>query len=185
MIQIGRVLAQIPWTHWVLISCVSIVVAMWCWNKKNDFAYGAVALALWVFSTLILLDTLVLRRIGIQIEQHPGFDPVAEYHRLFHGNRMHKLYLFLNLAAFVPFGFLMSEYLYAAKRCGRQRIIRYVTMAAFLFSFSVECMQWILKIGLFELTDMILHTLGALLGSIASLGIRYAFSAVVDGIDLL
>jgi len=177
MIHINRVLSQIPWFHWALISCVAVVIVMWCLNQKKDSTYGAVVQALWVVVALILLDTLVLRRIGVQIEQHPEFDPVAEYRRLFHGNRMHQLYLILNLAAFVPFGLLMSEYLYATKKCSRRWNIRYVTLVAFLFSFCVECIQWVLKIGLFELTDIILNTLGAFLGGVVSLGIRYASSA--------
>ena len=170
-----RVLSHIPWNHWALMSFVVIIVILWCWKRTNVSGSGTLALALWTFTTLILLDTLVLRRIGIQIEQHPELNLVAEYHRLFHGSRLHQMYLLLNIASFVPFGFFFSEYLHATKRRSKKRIIGNVTLVAFLFSLGVECLQWILRIGLFELADMILNTLGALLGSTVSLGIRYAF----------
>ncbi len=63
-----------------------------------------------------------------------------------------------NILAFVPFGALL--------RWAANRKIRwwYVLLQTFLFSFVIEVMQLITKVGVFDVDDLILNTLGGMLG---------------------
>ena len=118
-----------------------------------------------------MLGAMVLKRIGVQIEQHPEPDLVAEYHRLFHGDAEHRAYMLFNVLIFMPFGFTLSEFLRLVKRLGAKRILGFVALTAFLLSLTIESLQWILRVGLFELTDIVLNTLGAIVGSAIAIGL--------------
>lgn len=63
-----------------------------------------------------------------------------------------------NILAFAPFGFLLP--LLDKKYC---RFI-YVTFLCFLFSLSVETMQLLLKVGIFDVDDIMMNTAGGILG---------------------
>ena len=63
-----------------------------------------------------------------------------------------------NVVAFIPFGALI--------RWVVNRSVKwyFVTGCTFLFSFSVELLQLVAKVGSFDVDDLILNTLGGLLG---------------------
>ncbi len=69
--------------------------------------------------------------------------------------------LFGNILAFIPFGFcvpLMTKY----------RLGLFMTLfLIFSFSFVVETVQLVTKVGCFDVDDMILNTIGGLIGFIA------------------
>lgn len=75
-----------------------------------------------------------------------------------------------NLVLFVPFG-LLAPMLYK----GFKQLKR-VLFAAMLFSLSVECSQYLLKVGVFDVDDIILNTTGAGIGFAIYWCIRYCFS---------
>ncbi len=63
-----------------------------------------------------------------------------------------------NVAAFIPFGALLRWVV-------NRRVTWYYIMGnTFLFSLSVELLQLIAKVGVFDVDDLILNTLGGLLG---------------------
>ena len=133
---------------------------------------ASIALGFTVFFGLYMLGAMVLKRIGVQIEQHPEPNLVAEYHRLFHGDPEHWAFMFFNVLVFIPIGFALSVFLSGAKRIGAKQNLGCVALTAFLLSLSIESLQWILRVGLFELTDMLLNTLGAFLGAVLAIAIR-------------
>lgn len=161
----------LPWKHWVAMGLISLVVALIAARRNKYSVLGSIALGCTMMVSLFLLDALVLHRIGVQIEQHPEFNISAEYHRLFHGNAEHRVAMLLNVLIFIPFGLCLSAFLSAAKRCSAKRNIGLVALVAFLFSLCLESLQWILRVGLFELTDMVLNTAGAVIGAAIALGI--------------
>jgi glycopeptide antibiotics resistance protein len=62
-----------------------------------------------------------------------------------------------NLVVFIPFGLLLSVNL---KRINLWRKLTFV----FIFSLAVETLQFVLAIGVADITDVITNTLGGLLG---------------------
>ena len=68
------------------------------------------------------------------------------------------LRLFLgNIGWFVPFGFLMLMLL-------KNKSVLRVTVLGFLFSFVIEIFQFIFRKGVAELDDLILNTIGVIIG---------------------
>lgn len=65
-----------------------------------------------------------------------------------------------NIAAFVPFGFLLPMI------CRRGRKLFYCTMMTALFSLAVEVVQLFTRVGAFDVDDIFLNTIGGLLGFI-------------------
>ena len=63
-----------------------------------------------------------------------------------------------NLMVLFPFGFLIP--ILRLKKTGVVRIMVY----AFLFSFGIELLQLITKVGVFDVDDILLNVLGAILG---------------------
>ena len=45
-------------------------------------------------------------------------------------------------------------------------------MADFCFSLCMDCLQQVLYVGFFELTDLVMNTLGAFVGALISAGLR-------------
>lgn len=68
------------------------------------------------------------------------------------------LNLFGNVLAFMPGGFLLPA---ISRRC--RRFLGVVAVGAFL-SFLIECTQLIFRVGSFDVDDLILNTLGVMLG---------------------
>lgn len=171
-IYLRHAFRHLPWEFWLVIAVVAIAIALVLRKLKGYSAYASVALGLTVFFGFYMLGAMVLKRIGVQIEQHPEPNLLAEYHRLFHGDAEHRAFMLFNVLVFMPFGFTLSEFLSVAKHLSPKRILGFVAVTAFVLSLSIESLQWILRVGLFEFTDMVLNTLGAVVGSVLALGVR-------------
>ena len=65
-----------------------------------------------------------------------------------------------NMAAFMPFGFILPEVWDQLNRWYT------ITLMGFLFSLSIETAQLISKVGSFDVDDLLLNTIGALIGYI-------------------
>lgn len=76
-----------------------------------------------------------------------------------------------NVIAFMPFGFLVPV-MYREQRKGVSfrghyfRSFLFVTLLGFLFSFFIETVQLVTKVGCFDVDDLFLNTLGVVLGYI-------------------
>ena len=47
-----------------------------------------------------------------------------------------------------------------------------MTLAGFGPSLTIECLQLLLHVGFFELTDLVMNTVGAFVGALISAGVR-------------
>lgn len=66
--------------------------------------------------------------------------------------------VFGNIIAFMPMGFFLPAV--TGKRLGSMQIL----LLVFFFSLAVETVQLLTKLGCFDVDDLILNTLGGLLG---------------------
>ena len=67
---------------------------------------------------------------------------------------------------------IRGEWLASSNRTGSWRRVGLVTLAAFGLSLCIECLQLLLKVGFFELTDLVVNTLGAFVGAGGAFMIR-------------
>ena len=50
---------------------------------------------------------------------------------------------------------------------GKWRCVGRVALVTFGLSLCIECIQLVFRVGVFELTDLLLNTVGALIGGVA------------------
>ena len=97
-------------------------------------------------------------------EYRYNLEPFREIKRFWQYRDQLGMVSFLNLAGnvigFIPFGFILP--VLSRKRPGAVL----VTLAGFSFSLWVECMQLILKVGSFDVDDLLLNTIGVVIGCI-------------------
>ncbi len=71
--------------------------------------------------------------------------------------------LFGNILIFVPMGFFVSALLYSMRSVGK------ITLFAFCTSLCIELIQFFTKLGCFDVDDIILNTIGGLIGGVICL----------------
>ena len=167
---IRGMLSSIPWAHWIVIGILSLVVILLA-RKKTSW-YAAFALGISAFIGLFLLDSAVLIRYFGFYPHCSGFDFKVDLNRIFHSSGLSRVEVFSNLVVYVPFGFFLSEHLTATNRCRFFSRFGIATLAAFGLSLCIESLQVILRVGFFELTDLVMNTAGGFVGALMSVGVR-------------
>ena len=157
------ILGHIPWEHWTVMAVVSLALTVILLIRKKCSVYGAVAWGLTVFMGLFLLDTAVVSRF-LGVIPH-GYGYTLSFHRLSHITKYGLIELIANIVVFVPFGFFLSESLASTKSFHAGRRLGLVTLAGFGLSLTIECLQLLLHVGFFELTDLVMNTVGAFVGA--------------------
>ena len=160
----------VPWGHWVIISVLALTACLWV-GKKNSI-YCGIAFGVTVFIALFLLETAIVIRCCDLVSYTSGFDFAAERKRFFHGTVYDWRQILLNIVVFAPFGFFLSEFLASAKWFSTGRRLGHVVLAGFALSLCIECLQLVLRVGIFELTDLVMNTLGAFVGAGMAVGLR-------------
>ena len=94
--------------------------------------------------------------------------PFAEIRRYLHytnilGMRLVILNLGGNVIGFMPFGYLLAS---MNQRFRRPWII---LLMSFCFSFLIELVQFITKVGCYDVDDILMNTLGGVLGCLANM----------------
>ena len=159
------ILSRVPWEHWVVMGVLSLALTIILLIRKKCSVYGAIAARLTVFMGLFLLDTAVaIRYLGI-MHHVSGYNLTLDFSRLFQKSGQGPAETISNIAVYVPFGFFLGEALAEGKRWGGWRLIGRVTLAAFGLSLFIECLQLVLHVGFFELTDLVLNTVGGGVGA--------------------
>ena len=158
------ILTHVPWTHWAVMGMVSLAWTVILLIRKKCSVYGAIALGLTVFMGLFLLDAAVgIRYWGIMTHA-AGHNLTLDFSRMFRKSGQGPVETLSNIVVFVPFGFFLGEWLASSNRTGSWRRVGLVTLAAFGLSLCIECLQLVLHVGFFELTDLVLNMLGAFIG---------------------
>lgn len=89
-----------------------------------------------------------------------GHNLTLDFTRMFRKSGQGPVETLSNIAVFVPFGFFLGEWLASSNRTGSWRRVGLVTLAAFGLSLCIECLQLVLHVGFFEVTDLVMNTVG-------------------------
>ena len=166
------ILGHIPWEHWTLMAVVSLALTVILLIRKKCSVYGAMAWGVTAFMGLFLLDTAVgIRYLGL-MKHGMGQNLTLDISHLFQRTGQRSAENISNIAAFIPFGFFLSEFLASTKSVSTGRRLGLGTLAGFGLSLTIECLQLLLHVGFFELTDLVLNTVGGVIGAGMSVGVK-------------
>ena len=171
-----RVLSIVSWDHLVAITILSIVIAVLFIVRKKCSIYGAIVWGFTWFVGLSLVDLAVLIRFINGVTHITRIDLTAEYERLLYGGEIRWAEMLANVAVFIPFGFFLSEFLAETKRFQCYRI-GLVALLGLGLSLCIESLQLFFRVGWFEITDLALNTVGAVIGG----GISFVGRKVIEG----
>ena len=169
---IQGILRHIPGIHWAVIVLLSLASTGFMLMRKKCAVYGAIALGISVFVGLFLLDTAVVIRYLGTMKHMSGYDLQFDFSRLFRDSGLGPSEMISNIVAFIPFSLFLSEFLASAKRFSAGRRLGFATLAGCGLSLCIECLQLVLRVGFFELTDLVMNTLGAFVGAGVAVVIR-------------
>ena len=156
----------------VALSLVLIIILL---LRKRVSIYGSITLGLVAFTALFLLDIAVIVRLSGARVPNPGINLGAEYRRLINGGERFWFLALFNVGVFAPLGFFLSEYLSEVRISGFKKQIGYVALCGLGMSICIEGLQLILRVGFFELSDLVLNTFGAVVGASLSAIARLVF----------
>lgn len=162
------ILSQVNWRHLVIIWVLALGITL-LFRKKYS-KYGTTVIGITIFIGLFLLDIAVVNRYFGVFPHVNGCR--LNLHRLIHNDEQGRIELFANLAVFIPFGFFLCEFFASTKRFGAWRRIGLSSLTAFGLSLCIELLQLFLKVGVFEVTDLVLNTMGGVIGALLSVGRR-------------
>lgn len=117
-----------------------------------------------LFFTFIVRETFEVRHVG---SRGVMLIPFRELYSLFTAQN-HSFYfwqIFLNILLFIPFGFMLSCYLYKYHRS--QHLFLSILLSGLFVSVSVELLQYLTSRGFTEIDDVINNTAGAMIGWLA------------------
>lgn len=170
---------HLPPLHWLMMSVAAAVVIVFMLVRRKGSSrggsnpYNAVALGGMIFICLALLDILLIHRFNADRPQQQCFNLLEEYRHIISGDEEYAYTMLFNFILFIPLGFSLSEYFSSRPlRPGARQTLKLAALFAFVFSLCCESLQYVLRVGISELTDVLLNTLGALAGVAVSLLVR-------------
>lgn len=169
-------ISEVSWWHVVIFGLLSLALSVFLLNQGKHSMYGIIVLGITVYFSLILLDLTVLNRLGSSAYLETGFSLSAEYQRLLQGGTARWIEMVANVIAFVPFGFFLSEFLATTNRFGSRHRVGRVALCAFGLSMCIESLQLILYVGVCEVTDLVMNTVGGVVGASLALLVRSMIS---------
>ena len=132
-----------------------IVVALVVWFIDGRRITPRPLLAAYIL--FILMETIIGRKTGVgRVELVPFWS---------YSHPELRMEIVLNYILFIPLGLLL--YLCSGEKFGLR-----VVIAGLLLSVSIEIVQLVFRIGLFEFDDMIGNTVGCLIGAVVGKLIR-------------
>ena len=180
---IRTILASVPWEHWIGIGVLSLGLTVFLLVRKKVSVYGAICLGLTVFMGLFILETAVVIRYSGIFRHASGVHLQVNLNRLFLDTKRARIEALSNIAVFIPFGFFLVEFLASAKRFGALRQLFLGALAAFGLSLCIEILQLVLHVGFFELSDLVMNTVGGVIGAGMSV-VRTSLAGYLEkGID--
>lgn len=171
--------------NFLLYSLIGIIVVLLillvrkCRKRKTHFSDVLAGILFAVYVSIILQLTLVNResgsRIGINLDVFHGL--VGTDYNL---RWLMIAYAVLNCILFVPYGFILSMFSFVNERkTGIQFVL--ATLFSFLASMMIEMTQLITRRGYYEVQDLLLNTLGGVLGWLLFFVIYHVGTFLISG----
>lgn len=141
-----------------------LIIALLCYlfKRKMQLSNVLAGLVMALYGSVMLQLTLVCResgsRIGVELDLFHGLTgPESDF------RWMMFAYVVLNCMLFVPFGFGLSLFSKVnEKSAGMQCIL--VMLVSLATSLMIEIVQLITKRGYYEVQDLVVNTLGGVIG---------------------
>ncbi|MGN0242439.1 MAG: VanZ family protein [Lachnospiraceae bacterium] len=132
-------------------------------RKKKFRLWGTIGLVIYILliGYYVLFSERYDRNIGYQ-DYHYNLELFHSIKLFWYGRQYLSfedwvVNLFGNCLAFTPFGFYLPM-------IRKKFNVFQAVFATFLFSFSIETIQLVTKVGVFDVDDLFLNTVGGLLG---------------------
>lgn len=135
-------------------------------NKKRVRFWGRILFILYIIlAVYFLFFSDSFDRTMIRSEYRYNLEPLAEIKRFWFnreqlGMQTIMINLVGNVVCFMPFGFLLPT---ISKRKFVKNIVG-VFFCTLLFTLSIETIQLVTKVGAFDVDDILLNTIGGILG---------------------
>ena len=121
---------------------------------------------------LLLLCWLILFKLADSIDKIPserGINLIPFWFGQLSNTRLQRNDIVYNILAFIPAGFYFSAF-------GKKKVISGI-FGSLLLSLCFEVLQWIFALGASDITDLIMNTVGGVLGT----GLYYATDKLFKG----
>ena len=141
----------------IVIFTVSIVfMASFIEGRGREKQIGKIILVAGCIGAIIY-KTLLFRHVSSEVRYN--LMPFWSYKAAFAGNTGLAEEIILNILLYVPLGFVLRSF-------SPKNKLWQCVLISFLISLSTEIMQLVLRLGLYEIDDIINNTLGGMLGAI-------------------
>lgn len=142
------------WLWLIIVAVVAGVVNVLVAGKKITTMEIVFRSLLAAYVVFILMETIIGRKPGsVRVELAPFWS---------YRHPALRTEIILNYILFIPLGFLL--YLCFGEKRNHSGV--WIAKVGFLLSASIEIIQLIFRIGLFEFDDMIGNTIGCLIGAV-------------------
>ena len=162
---IRKTLEHVPWSHWAVIGVLSLGLTLFILKRKKSSVYSAIALGVTALIGLFLLDVTVVIRYCGMMHHVSGYNLTLNFSRFLQKDGQGPAEMISNIAIFALFGFFLSEYLSTTKHFRPWHRLGIVSLISFFLSLCTESLQLILQVGFFEFTDLVMNTVGGLIGA--------------------
>lgn len=153
---------------------ITITTSMAADRKKHRIAAGVLFVLYFIVLFYFLFFSEEMGRTYTEREYHYNLVPFKEIHRFIEyrkilGMRSVMLNIVGNVVAFMPFGTFLPVFVAKGKK------FWFTALYSFELSLFVETLQLISKVGSFDVDDLILNTLGGILGYILYRILKYFY----------
>jgi glycopeptide antibiotics resistance protein len=147
-------------------------------QKNTTLASKLTALLLSIYSVVLFWIIVLKLNISFSYKGTQNVNLIPFREPLLYNGRIDYKEIFLNILIFVPLGLYLGI------------LFKKLTTARKIFSFSMmsftfEILQFILKIGAFDITDIINNTFGGIIGLLLYKGLEKAFNSPVKAQKLI
>jgi len=159
-----RAFYMYSWDYWTLAIVIFVIslgfLVLKHFMKRNKKTYQIIALTAFFIYVAMAIYTAVLRRSPDASSSGLSLIPFYSYKMIADGNKDKIREVIMNIAFFIPIGFLYC--LIDTKKINYKKWPIIAFSAA--LSFLIEIAQFIFKLGWVEVDDIIHNTLGCCVG---------------------
>lgn len=145
--------------YWLIGVLLGIFIIGFTLKFKKNVWIG---ITLTYFYLLVLFGYTVFGR-EYWSETAIKFIPFRSYIEMTHGNIKAFLGIAINIAIFIPVGFLTAFFI---RYKGELRLLLKILIVSLIISLSIESLQIFRLIGYFEVDDLINNSFGGLIGAL-------------------